>query len=113
MVGFSVAIGTFWPVPVKVMERGLSKVLLVSTRFALRAPSAVGVKVMGIWTCCTPPGSMVIGNVGDMKAKSPGFAPESAIAVMVKGPVPVSATFRVIGVLVLGITTGPKLGPVG
>lgn len=82
--------------------------LLVSTRFALRAPLVVGVNETMIWAG-VPFGVRVIGRVGPVNAKSPGLAPEIAIPVIVKAPLPVSATLTGV-VTVFPTNTVPKFG---
>jgi len=98
------------PVPLKAIDCGLPVALSVTEIDALRAPPAVGEKVAD--TLQALPAAKLAGLMGQVlapKAKSPGFAPDSAKLVKVTAPVPVLVTVTLCAALVVPIVCVAKV----
>jgi len=96
------------PVPVReitvVPPAALCEIVMVAVRGPTSAASGWNVALIVVLL----PGSTVIGNVEEVKAKSPGLLPPRTIPLRVSEPVPVFVTVTVSGVLVVPTLTLPK-----
>jgi hypothetical protein len=102
-----------WPEPVNAIVCGLPPASSVTETAALRLPEALGVKVTEIEQVA--PAARVAGEVGHVLvwAKSPAFAPVTAMPEMVSGALPVFVRVELWDALVVPTARDPKSRLVG
>jgi hypothetical protein len=107
-VGVNVLVGGSVPVPFKVILCGVSAALSAMLTLPVRAPPAVGVKLMVMLHDC-PAFNVAPEHVSLVRAKSP----LSVTELIINGLAPVLVTAMVCGPLVVPTSCGPKVSVAG
>lgn len=112
LVGFRLMPGPGeMPVPVSGTVCGLPLALSLMLNVAERILATVGEKVTPALMLL--PGATVAGSAGGLRAKSPGFAPESARFEITRLPVPLFCKVIVVELLVVPTVWFPKAALLG